>query len=83
MKKGYGCPDGASSQRVVLERKTEEFTVQGERHQALFHVQVNAQDTLLLERLAVLTAFSVTPMAQLAEPIETETEVVVAKGVAD
>ena len=74
-------PDWPTSQRVVLERLAEELAVESERHYALVHIEVNAQDALLFKRLAVLAALSVATVAQLAEAVEAETKIVVAKSV--
>ena len=81
MQERDGGPDGPTSQGVVLKRQPEELPIEGKRHDALVHVQIDAQNALLFERLAVLATICVTAMAQLAKPIETKTEVIVAEGV--
>lgn len=66
-----------------MEGHTEVLAVEGKRDLTLVHIEVDSQDAPFLERLAIFFTIGIAAMAQLAESVEAEAKVVVAKGVGD
>ena len=82
MEEGDRCPDGPTTHGLVLEGHAEVLAIKRKRNLTLVHVEVDSKNTLLFEGLAVLATLSIATVSQLAKAIKSESEIVVAEGVA-